>query len=830
MIAFLRTTAPYLLIAAFFAAVSAALYTFTQIPPTLLTTLVLFLTAITISLWRIASRRFWGPLAVSEFPLSSDSNLNNQFSQNGQTDVKELESRVKELKMLGQFSEALNFTVNFDAILWLVYENCRGVLDNYDFYIYLNDINTHQLYTAFCINDEQRNKKKEGITAVVDDRRVLQVIEIGLVHQHKDDDGRHWIIAPLNAGANSVGAIHANHKQLNTPFTTEQEDILLLLATRTATAINNWQTNVQLQTRAQQLESLNEVIRSINSETELQPLLNLILEKAIELLKVEAGSFMLRDENTGELEFAVVHGPSKDELVGTRIPAGKGIAGQVAQTAEPVLINNIEQAAQWFSKVDEDTEFHTRSMLTVPLLRQRTVLGVLQVVNRLNGAPFVEMDKMLLTAFAGEAAVSLENARLLQQTDEALQERVRELTLLQNLDRDLNRTLDLDDSLALTLSWMKRLFAASAVGIAVFDKEGQLLKVKHDGYRYSFNPARYTSLTDHPGLVGHVARTGRPLITSDVTESADYITGSRTTRSQMTIPIVHEGRTIGAATVESDQQGAYSKEDLHAAERLIDHIAVSITNSLLYEEVHAANLAKSEFVSVVSHELKTPLTAIRGYNDLMLAGLTGTLTEQQREYMSTIVSNVNRMMDLIKDLTDISRIDTGQLHVKIEPMAFASVVSETISSIQSLADSKHIQIHLEMPTDLPLIMGDHSRLVQILTNLISNACKYSPENTAVLVTITRDTNEDGEPVIWCSVKDSGYGISQEDQEKLFTKFFRSGDPNVRLSSGTGLGLFITKGLIELHGGELTFESELGKGTTFSFSMIEAQNKELEFSP
>lgn len=773
--------------------------------------------------------RIQGPLAATEFPLSHNRSImtrRGEMSSSDNAEVQELEERIQELRMLGQFSEALNFTVNFDAILWLVYTNCQGVLDNCHFYIYLTDVETQQLYTAFSIKDDQRMHEREGITHVVTDRRVLQVIEIGLVHQHQDEDGRYWIIAPLNAGANSVGALHASHKELDTPFAKAQEDILLLLATRTATAINDWQTNLQLQRRAQQLESLNEVIRSINSETELQPLLNLILEKAIELLNVEAGSFMLRDEDTGELEFVVVHGPASKDLLGTRLPAGKGVAGQVAQTGQPILVNNVQNTRQWFSQVDESTEFHTRSMLTVPLVHQRSVLGVLQVVNRRNGAPFVEMDKMLLTAFAGEAAVTLENARLLQQTDEELQSRVRELTLMQNLDRDLNRTLDLNSSLDLTASWLTRLFDATAAGLIIFDREGNLLANAQNGSKNKFELSRYARSADFPSPIGQVLRSGEPLLISGAADGAMYQVNSAGVRSQMIIPIVHEQHTIGVAAIESNRENAYSHYDLDAAVRLVDHVTVAIANSLLYAEVHSANMAKSEFVSIVSHELKTPLTAIRGYTDLMLAGLTGEISPQQREYMSTIVTNVSRMMDLIKDLTDISRIDTGQLHVNLEPLPFANVVSDTITSVQSLADSKQISIHLDMPTNLPLVMGDHQRLVQVLTNLLSNACKYSPPNTDVQVSIERSFNEKNEPIVWCSVKDSGYGISEEDQAKLFTKFFRSNDPNVRLSSGTGLGLFITKGIIELHGGELTFDSQLGKGTTFAFSIVEATSNEL----
>ena len=149
-----------------------------------------------------------------------------------------------------------------------------------------------------------------------------------------------------------------------------------------------------------------------------------------------------------------------------------------------------------------------------------------------------------------------------------------------------------------------------------------------------------------------------------------------------------------------------------------------------------------------------------------------------------------------------------------------------MQTVKGMCDEKDIRIHLELPEELPLIMADKGRMVQVLTNLLSNACKYSPPDTDVALKfmtrmVSSQDSEQMRPMVWCCVKDNGYGISPQDLEKLFTKFFRSDDPNIRQAKGTGLGLSITKGIIELHGGEIWVESEIGRGTSFQFTIPQA---------
>jgi signal transduction histidine kinase len=642
-----------------------------------------------------------------------------------------------------------------------------------------------------------------------------------------DEHGRSWIAAPLNAGAETLGVIHAFAHQPGIAFRLRQQQLFGVFADRTAVALDRLQTRRQLEARARQLEIINQVTFSLASTLELEPLLNLILDKAIELLDTEAGTFMLSVEDTGELEFRVVRGPASQDLLGNRLPIGTGLAGTAAQTGRPLLVNQVSEDKRWFAQVDASTDFETHSVLTVPLLRQGSVLGVVQVINKRNGAPFDEEDLQLLAAFAGQAVVALENARLWEQTDQALQKRVDELFLLQQLDRDLNTTLELERVLTLTLDWALRICHGTAGAIVLLDAEGQPhIRAAH-GYDESFSPQIMDSATIRSGLVGRVLASGEPHVTGNVHEDPTYIAASFTTRSQMTLPVVHKQNLIGAMAVESDKFNAFDESAVETAVRVTNHAAVAIANAILYEQVNEANLAKSEFVSMVSHELKTPMTSMRGYTDLLLSGMTGELNAQQRNFLETIAANIKRMSQQIQDLTDISRIETGRLHVELAPTAFANVISETLPTIRGLCDEKGIELHLDLPADLPRVMGDKERLIQVLTNLLSNACKYSPPHTNVYIVFrpAMMSLEEGEPtqaVVVCTVQDQGHGISEEDLSRLFTKFFRSDDPNIRKATGTGLGLSITKGIVELHGGQIWVESKLGQGTTFSFVIPQAQ--------
>jgi signal transduction histidine kinase len=231
------------------------------------------------------------------------------------------------------------------------------------------------------------------------------------------------------------------------------------------------------------------------------------------------------------------------------------------------------------------------------------------------------------------------------------------------------------------------------------------------------------------------------------------------------------------------------------------------------DEAVSANKSKTEFVSVVSHELKLPMTSIKGYSDLMLAGATGPLNENQTSFLTTIRNNVNRMATLVSDLADISRIESGNLRLEPRSVPIWDVIDEVVTLTKTQVTQKNQIVTVDIPTELPKAWCDRNRLAQIITNLVSNANKYTQEGGAIVVQALRKNG-----MIQVKVQDNGHGMTPEDQAKLFNKFFRSADDKIREAPGTGLGLSITKNLIELQGGKVWFESEFRKGTSFYFTV------------
>jgi PAS domain S-box-containing protein len=230
---------------------------------------------------------------------------------------------------------------------------------------------------------------------------------------------------------------------------------------------------------------------------------------------------------------------------------------------------------------------------------------------------------------------------------------------------------------------------------------------------------------------------------------------------------------------------------------------------------------KTEFISVVSHELRTPLTSIKGYTDLLLTGQTGEINDLQKEFLGIVQVSASRLGNLINDILDISRIESGRLELKMEPVDYGRIVTDVLRLMKPAADEKDISIDASFPENIPLVKGDADKITQILTNLLSNGIKYTPVGGWVKVYL--DVTP-GECITTC-VQDSGIGISPADQKRLFQKFFRADNSLTREAGGTGLGLAIVKTMIELLGGTIWLESVQGKGSKFFYTLQLASGAE-----
>ncbi|MCA9963384.1 MAG: HAMP domain-containing histidine kinase [Anaerolineales bacterium] len=290
-------------------------------------------------------------------------------------------------------------------------------------------------------------------------------------------------------------------------------------------------------------------------------------------------------------------------------------------------------------------------------------------------------------------------------------------------------------------------------------------------------------------------------------------------------------------TIKRDFDRAYNIVELE----LIERTRVEQALRQAKERADAANQAKSEFVSLVSHELKAPMTSIKGYAALLHGGMAGEINPQQQESLRTIDRNVARMDRLVSDLADISRIEAGKLLLERSKVLLPEVIAEVVQSADANLQEKAQQLRIDLPADLPPIYSDRTRLLQILTNLVSNAHKYTPPGGELTIQACRIPYSNGvggytnghanghangrsngsgsvQDMVQVTVQDTGIGIAEAEHAQIFQKFFRSEDHQARAVPGTGLGLSITKNLVEMHGGNIWFESEYQRGTAFHFTM------------
>lgn len=762
--------------------------------------------------------------------------------------IESLQRRVRELDVLSQVGQAVNFAINLDDLMELLSAQTNRLIDATYFYIALRDEVTNELYFAFFLEDDERYTEKENQRWTLGSDMFSEIIKTGqplrvsnyaaaMAERNapivfENPELKAWMGVPLVAGTETLGAMAVGTIQPGKLYGDDQFRIFSDISSLAASSIEKARLFAVTNQRARQLAALNDVSNQLASEQQdLDKLLELITHSAVEILNVEAGSLLLvTDDNANELEFKIAVG-SGPELVGKRFPIKQGLIGEVMRTNRFVIVNDASKDPRWAGEQSENG-FRTHSVLAVPLIANNQSLGVLEVLNKKGRGIFVEEDANLLTTFAGQAAVAIDNARLFMMTDKQLSERVAELEALERIDVELNRSLDIRTVAERTLRWAISQSGATAGALGIVIGEQSALEiVARYGYRDNEVPAGAEGniWPLDKGIVSRVMRTRQADLAADVRIDPDWVPGQRLCLSQITVPMM-SGRDINAILIlEKNTEPRLSLVDLAFVQRLAEHASIALVNAQLYVDLARANDSKSEFVSFVAHELKTPMTSIKGYTDLLLGEMPGPVNAQQQSFLSTIKSNIERMNTLVSDLNDVTKLQTGNFHMEFAAVDFRSIITETLRPLQQQIENKSQDIEMRVPENVPFIQADSNRLIQVLTNLVSNAHKYTPEGGHII--ITADVSEkpangrDSEPVLHIAVQDSGIGMSEEDLAKLFTPYFRSDNPMAREQPGTGLGLTITRGIVEGHGGQIWVESTLGTGTTFHFTVPLATEKQ-----
>lgn len=761
--------------------------------------------------------------------------------------INDLQRRVKELNVVSQMSQAVSFTTAYDDLLELIYAQTSKLVDTRYYYLLLKDRAGVLRYAFFVENNERLNEQENravpaeaGLESEI--LRTGQPIRTGEYAEECHRRGvrpgarpfRAWMGVPLNAGATTLGAMVVAATDPAVVYTEDQLKVFWTIADQAASAITKAQLFQQAEQRARQLQTLNDISLAITSTLELDPALEMIVQSATTILNCEAGSLYLTDPETGEYVFRVATGPVGRNLVGTRLPPGQGLVGEAIESGSAVIRNDAQHSPRWHRATDESTGFSTRSIITVPLRVQGRSIGAIQLLNKRDGLPFDEDDQNLLTAFATPAASAIENARLFTQTDQALAARVEELSVLQRIGRELNTTLDAGRITEIALQWAQRITGATAGWVGLVRETGiHVLAV--DGYGQASAKLHNQLLPLDADVPGLVLRTQATHLTRNVAADPHYLPLRDATRTQLTVPIQRDKEVLGLITLDGDAPDALTDDHAAIVTRLADLAAIALTNSRLYAEVQAANLAKSDQMAFVAHELKTPMTPIKGWADILLTGGAGPLNDMQKQFLGIIRNNIERMATIVQDIDFAAKLEAGKMRLDLKAISFKAVIDDVVNTSRSVIENKKQTLILDMPDELPPVWADYVRTVQILTNLVSNAHKYTPEGGRLTVRVRRtpdpwqaenppaEADSAGNPgpaeVLHVSVQDTGIGIAPEDQKKLFQKFFRANDHLAReMAPGTGLGLNIVKNLVELQGGRIWVESEFRNGSTFHFTL------------
>ena len=487
------------------------------------------------------------------------------------------------------------------------------------------------------------------------------------------------------------------------------------------------------------------------------------------------------------------------------------------------------EVSVWIADVVSRVGF--RSLVAVPMLREGTPVGAISVAKREPGW-FPDRQLTLLQAFANQAVIAIENVRLFQELEARtrdLTRSVEELQALSAVSRTVSSTLDLPIVLTTIVSRAVQLAGAAGGVIYEYDDATQKfqLRASHRMEEALVEALRAAPISLGEGATGQAALRREPVQLPDIGDEEAFsairiraVLLQLGYRSVLAVPLLSEQRILGVLTVWRQAAGLFPEEVVNLLQTFATQSALAIQNARLFREIadksrqlEAASRHKSEFLANMSHELRTPLNAILGFSEVLAERMFGEVNEKQAEYLQDILSSGRHLLSLINDILDLSKVEAGRLELELGGFHLPTALDNVLTLVRGRATRHGITLTQTVDERLGDIVADERKVKQILVNLLSNAVKFTPEGGRVGLSATA---ADGGLTI--AVTDTGVGIAPEDQAAIFEEFRQVGLDEARRQEGTGLGLTLAKKFVELHGGRIWVQSQVGQGSTFSFTL------------
>ena len=624
------------------------------------------------------------------------------------------------------------------------------------------------------------------------------------------------IAVPLRTGDRVIGVLDAQSTRLDA-FTEEDERLLVTLGGGLSTVIENARLFNEAGQRVRELTALSQVSQALNEAKDLKAVLDIVLEETFELMGSQEGSILLiAPPGSNRLRMVVERGLGSEVMEAFNSRPVYTHEGTYRRT---LTTGQIIEVADTLSDPDflSDVGSRARSVTNIPLITEHRAIGLIAV----DGLPKDDTSRRLLMALADIAAAAIDKERLHQETAD----RLAEVSTLYTLSTQITGSLSLSRVLESIVTIVKVTIDCRACCIFLLDPATGLLRLEASSGLPEERRASAQLRTDR-GIGGRVFKERRSIHFPDALSMGEPGYFDPEVNSLLAVPLIVRNQVIGLLSLDDTRNSAFADE-VRLLTIVAAQAAVAIENAQLYESLQVSyhdlegayealrelDRMKSELVQNISHELRTPLTFVKGYLELLQDGDMGELNEEQKAALGIVAGKASLLSRLVDD---IITLQYTREQIQLRPVALAEVGRTALRAAQVSAAQAQIVLRDEIAGDLPPVLGDEQRLVQVLDNLLSNALKFSDPGSTVTMRMIEDCQ-----FVRTEIEDQGIGIPTDKVGRIFDRFYQVDGSTTRRFGGTGLGLAIVKQIVESHGGQAGVRSKQNEGSCFYFTIPKA---------